>query len=72
MVPTIKTAEMYSYAREKIKLNRTEGEMKYSYLSNFASGFWLGFVYTNTEGTKSGLLESNDASPANKTHPFVN
>lgn len=65
---------MYSYAREKNKLNRTEGETKYSYLSNFASGFWLCFVYTNTVGTKSGLLESNDASPANKTnktHTFV-
>ena len=42
------------------------GQLK-SYLSIFASGFWLCFVYTNTEGTKSGLLESNDASPANKT-----
>ncbi len=38
----------------------------YLYLSIFVLGFWLCFVYTNKEGTKSGLLESSDASPTKK------
>ncbi len=35
----------------------------YLYLSIFVLGVWLCFVYTNKEGTNSGLLESSDASP---------
>ncbi len=38
----------------------------YLYLSIFVLGVWLCFVYTNKEGTKSGLLESSDTSPTKK------
>ncbi len=38
----------------------------YLYLSIFVLGVWLCFVYTNKEGTNSGLLESSYASPTKK------